>query len=97
MADPIDPTTVPADLVGHRRRFEQLDQEIAAFGKTLPSGREIRAGAEISDEQRARMQDLRDARMREVLAINGHSWLVGSPHRFQATLALRAAARADAS
>lgn len=93
MADTYD---FPPDLIAAQRAFWEADARVREVTNKLPSSIAIAAGeAEVSDEQRAELDQVRAARLEALAVQNRHPWWEAVDNRHAAWMALREAARKE--
>ncbi|MEV4078361.1 hypothetical protein [Nonomuraea fuscirosea] len=92
----VDGFLIPGGLIATQRAFYQSVARCVRIGATHPRPTDIAAGlAEITDEQRNELAGARGERLSLVKALQSHPWWDGVSNRYQAQLALYAAAKGD--
>ncbi|MEV7006248.1 hypothetical protein [Streptosporangium sp. NPDC051022] len=81
----------PPDLLEAQRAYWATDTRVQEVIDALPSSQEILNGA-MTDEQRAELAEVREARLRALETLNRHPWWRDVDDRYTAQKALRQAA-----
>ncbi|MEV8639435.1 hypothetical protein AB0395_48080 [Streptosporangium sp. NPDC051023] len=82
----------PDDLLAAQRAYYTADARVQEVTDALPSSQEILEGF-MTDEQRAELAEVREARLQALEALNNHPWWATADNRHAAWMALQKAAK----
>ncbi|MEV8639434.1 hypothetical protein AB0395_48075 [Streptosporangium sp. NPDC051023] len=82
----------PDDLIAAQRAYYAADARVQEVTDALPSSQEILEGF-MTDEQRAELAEVREARLVALEALNAHQFWVTVDGRHAAWMALQKAAK----
>jgi len=83
---------IPDDLIAAQRAYDAADAHVQEVTDALPSAQDALEGA-MTDEQKAQLAEVREARLTALEAMNRHPWWATAGDRHAAKTALWKAAR----